>query len=248
MFALMLFSGAVATVRKTILMYLVIALTDSTIVGAGRIGGRGLVLDNESCGTIDANVCGHTLIIDTGQTVTNAGTLEATNGGTLRLDDSVDNSGRVAASCGSILDITASAITWTGGTAAAGVNGIVLDNATLLVDSSSLTLDGGGAVALDCGTIAAACAGDTLHNADTLSGTGIIGCGGLVLNNEAGGTIDANVACGILILDTGCVAITNDGRSPKQPAGVRWIFAVPSTTRAARSRPMEPAPLSSSRA
>jgi hypothetical protein len=183
----------------------------SGIAGAGTIGGDGLILVNEACGTIDANACGQTLTVDTGHDVSNAGLMEATNGGTLQLADDVCNSGLLSASCGGTLDVTGCSITWSGDNACAGDNGIALDHGTLLVDTGALTLDGGGAVALDCGTIAAADCGDTLNNADVITGTGSIGCGGLVLNNEGCGVIDANVCGGTLTIDTGCNTVTNLG-------------------------------------
>ncbi len=193
---------------------------DSGIAGAGTIGGDGLILVNEACGTVDADVGGQTLAIDTGHDVSNAGLMEATNGGTLQIADAVCNSGLLSASCGGTLDITAGSITWSGDTATPGTNGIVLDHGTLLVDSASLTLDGGGAVAIDCGSISAASAGDTLHNADAISGTGTIGCGGLVLDNDGCGVIDANVGGGTLTIDTGCNSITNLGTLEASNGGI----------------------------
>ncbi len=67
---------------------------DNIISGAGTIGNSGdglLALTNG--GTIDANVSGEALTINTGNAVTNTGTLEASNGGTLLIDDAVNNSG-----------------------------------------------------------------------------------------------------------------------------------------------------------
>jgi hypothetical protein len=77
-----------------------------TISGAGTIGdGSGdhnLTLKNEPGGTIDANVDDATLTVYTGNIVTNAGTMEATNGGTLQIDDVVSNSGTILADGGTI--------------------------------------------------------------------------------------------------------------------------------------------------
>jgi hypothetical protein len=66
---------------------------DNTISGAGSIGDGQLTLINESCGVIDANLAGQTLTIDTDHAVTNRGTLEASNGGTLLVDDAVTGGG-----------------------------------------------------------------------------------------------------------------------------------------------------------
>ena len=80
---------------------------DNTISGAGTIGDRTyLTLVNQHDGTVDANICGATLAIDTSNTVTNAGTLEATNGGTLQIADVVNNSNVIAAYAGSTVYIS----------------------------------------------------------------------------------------------------------------------------------------------
>ena len=64
---------------------------DNTIDGAGAIGtGEGYFkLFNQADATINANVSGEALTIDTGKTVINNGTLEATKGGILVVDDSI---------------------------------------------------------------------------------------------------------------------------------------------------------------
>ena len=70
---------------------------DNTISGSGLIGNFDgfLVLTNEADGTIDANVAvsGAQLSLDTGNTIENAGTLEATSGGYLLIHDTVDDNG-----------------------------------------------------------------------------------------------------------------------------------------------------------
>jgi hypothetical protein len=68
---------------------------DNTISGAGQIGlGDGnLTLVNDAHGTIDADKAGSTLIINTGHAVIDAGLLEASNGGTLLIEDAVNGSG-----------------------------------------------------------------------------------------------------------------------------------------------------------
>ena len=66
---------------------------DNTISGRGTIGtghGELKVLNCARGGTIDAT--GGTLTLDTGRTIKNAGSLEATNHGTLENDDTIDNS------------------------------------------------------------------------------------------------------------------------------------------------------------
>jgi hypothetical protein len=82
---------------------------DSTIVGAGHIGNgsESLKLVNESCGIIDANDRGETLALDTGHhAIVNDGLLEASNGGTLLVESTLDNScGSIAVCSGGTVDL-----------------------------------------------------------------------------------------------------------------------------------------------
>ncbi len=194
----------------------------STIAGVGTIDNSGgsLTLDNQLGGVIDANVSGGTLILDTGaNTIVNTGTLEATSDGTLQIESDVGNSGTIEASGGSTLDVQADTISWTGSAAPAAGQGIVLaDSADVFeVDTpipmggthGTLTLttviaDGGqaGALSLSGGTIEGGGHAVTLDNSDdAISGYGTIGTAGVVggntnltLQNDEGGTIDANFA------------------------------------------------------
>jgi VCBS repeat-containing protein len=72
---------------------------DNTISGVGQIGiGDGtLTLVNEAHGTIEANISGGTLTLDTGHTIINDGILEATNGGTLQVGDAVSGGSAIIA-------------------------------------------------------------------------------------------------------------------------------------------------------
>ena len=107
---------------------------DNTISGAGQIGlGDGnLTLVNGAHGTIDANAAGGTLIVDTGHTVTNAGLLEASNGGTLLIEDAVNGSGSACAVInGGTLDFGASSnvnVTFNNGAGTATYGELVLGN------------------------------------------------------------------------------------------------------------------------
>src|SRR6266852_1890618 len=67
---------------------------NNTIRGAGHIGNTQMGLNNQ--GTVNANIGGagaNPLIIDTAGTGSNTGTMEATNGGTLELQASFNNTG-----------------------------------------------------------------------------------------------------------------------------------------------------------
>ncbi len=209
-------------------------ITGQGTIGAGGSGNTDLTLKNESAGTIDANVATKTLTIDTGNTISNAGLLEATNTATLDIQDAVNNSGLLQASDGSTLDITGNTISWVGAAAGiAGTNGIDLVGSgdTLLVDAASktLTLNGstaGGAVLLGAGSaIIATSSGQTLDNVNNvITGQGTIGAGGsgntdLTLKNESAGTIDANVATKTLTIDTGNT-ISNAGLLEATAGGI----------------------------
>jgi len=61
------------------------------------------MLVNEAAGTIDANYAGGILTLDTGHTMVNAGLLEASNGGTLQIDDNVSNAGTLEANSGTLM-------------------------------------------------------------------------------------------------------------------------------------------------
>jgi hypothetical protein len=91
---------------------------DNTISGAGNIGADdgNLSLVNEHFGTIDANLSGQTLTLDTGgNQITNAGTFAAGNGGILDVDSSVNNAcGSIKVFDGSVADFAKSV---SGGTA-----------------------------------------------------------------------------------------------------------------------------------
>jgi len=194
---------------------------DGTISGAGQIGNSGnfdatsLTLFNESSGVIDAT--GGTLTLDTGNTISNHGLLEATNYGTLDVQDSaIYNTGT-------------------------GANGILIDGTSeLLVDTATLQLSGGGDVSLSGGQIISngdievhANSGsiiyvpEQLDNVDnTISGDGTIGSGSdspdLMLTNEAAGTINANISGDTLTLYTGNM-IDNAGTLEATSGGILQI-------------------------
>jgi hypothetical protein len=70
---------------------------DNKILGVGNIGdgggGYNMSLTNDASGIVNANVNGGTLQLVLGGGVTNAGTLEATNGGQLQIYNAVNNAG-----------------------------------------------------------------------------------------------------------------------------------------------------------
>jgi hypothetical protein len=89
-----------------------------TIQGAGNIGNDALQIVNSSSGVIDANVSGQTLLMqpDASLTSSNAGLIEATNGGTLLFNNGTwTNTGTIEAAVGSTIDLESN-VSITGGT------------------------------------------------------------------------------------------------------------------------------------
>ena len=137
----------------------------NTISGAGAIGQSGgvLVFTNDIGGTINADLNGQTLTIETHSTFTNNALMEATNGGILVVDDSVTGTGSATISGGGILELggaDAQAVTFAGagtlqlegsssftGTVSGLAPGDIIDLASTTVttaawDGTTLTLNG----------------------------------------------------------------------------------------------------------
>ncbi len=207
----------------------------NTIEGSGTIGGDDLVFINQACGIVDADMCGHTLVLDTDTTVINLGLLEATNGGTLEIEDSVCNvGGTIAASgCGSIVDLVG--VTITGGTLETSCGGLIETTGTSLLNvtiadggtleagtgatfllegattvSDPVTFKGGGTFELSGDDAKIVGSGDNadLHNYATIAGAGTIGNCALSVTNECSGIIDAT---GCLTINLAPNTLTNDG-------------------------------------
>jgi probable HAF family extracellular repeat protein len=146
----------------------------NTISGAGEIGGNGLLLTNQ--GVIDATGI-NPLIVDTGASaVTNSGTLEATNNGTLFVASNVTNTGHLIANNGT--DIFAGAVSGTGTATVQGAGSIEFGSTT----TSNITFAAGadGTVTFDAAStltgklsITGFTLGDTIDLADiNFSGSG----------------------------------------------------------------------------
>ncbi len=102
---------------------------DNTISGAGEIGtGNGnLTLANETHGTVDANISGDTLTLETGNTINNNGVLEATNGGTLQIHDPVSGGSALIADGTLIFDAQSNVnVTFDNGTGGPAYGELVL--------------------------------------------------------------------------------------------------------------------------
>jgi hypothetical protein len=236
---------------------------DNLIQGQGHIGdGYVMLLQNDAAGTINANISGRTLVLDSALGVVNYGTLEATNGGILQLDYNINNNpnntptGSTISSDATSTVLILNGTTIQGGTLNANIQtAIGNSNATLdgstqgaihnqgtitIVDGSQLdvfgtmnntgkillngtgdftqlnftadtTLTGGGTITLANSAnngntliFSSANNGKTLENVDNLiKGQGEIGDGyDMVLKNDIGGTIDANVSGQKLFIDS----------------------------------------------
>ena len=176
---------------------------DNTIEGYGSIGfgTDQLTLNNETNGTIDANVSGQTLTIDTGATVTNSGLMEAADGATLSIRDILDNSssGIVLASSGTVV-LDGTSISGSGTYAITGGGTIDVQSAV----SPNVTFVGAGTLELAhsasySGTISGFSAGDTLNltdltyaSGDTAVWTQSSSSGGtLAINNSSGTQLES---------------------------------------------------------
>ena len=160
------------------------------------IDDQSLTFINKSGGTVDAdgndssNDNGNVSIaLDTGNTVTNDGILEATNGGTLLIENStLANTGNVQAGAGSQVDLSNATIS--GGTVSTAANGLIvgsgasaIDNATIINNgeleiggtftaSSGATISGSGNVVIANGGVADFL--DAFNQAVTFVGAGTL--------------------------------------------------------------------------
>jgi len=104
----------------------------STIDGAGNIGDGSLDLINE--GTINANTNGQILSLFIGSGYTNTGTLEATNGGILQINDETvnDQNGTMTAGAGSSIELVNHSLV-SGGTLFSNLGMLSIDNTSTFV-------------------------------------------------------------------------------------------------------------------
>jgi hypothetical protein len=142
---------------------------NNTVSGAGTIGAGDSHLTLINRGTVDANRAGGTLTINTGSTVVNSGTLEATTSASLVIDDSVKNS-KIIEALGSGAAVTI------------GDGNVVSNTASALIVASGK----GARVEFDGATISGGLVEATTGSTAIVSG-GTIGTGATV-ETLAGGT------------------------------------------------------------
>jgi autotransporter-associated beta strand protein len=149
-----------------------------TISGAGAFNNNTLL----NQGLINANMPGQTLTLNSNET--NAGILEASNGGTLELNSPVSNSGTILASGGTVQfpnTVTGGTLTTTGLSSALLLNGSTFNGVTLSAASTATVAAGAaanvGSGNTNYGTIAVLCSSGAngslnFNQTQTLSGTG----------------------------------------------------------------------------
>ncbi len=167
--------------------------TSSNITGAGTVGNGELNLANS--GTINANISGQNLLVnvDTCSTCasTNTGTIEATGGATLTLQNGTwtqTGAGKITAAASSTVNLT-QGVSITGGTLSTTGSGVVSDAAnqniflTNVTNTGTFQIQNNGATEIsgtltNNGTITMEAAGNTtelfLTGNTTLSGTGTV--------------------------------------------------------------------------
>jgi fibronectin-binding autotransporter adhesin len=208
---------------------------ESTITGWGTIGNGTLVLANASNGVINSNISGGNITLNpyTSSTSTNAGLMEATNGGTLTMNNGTwTNTGTIQAAAGSSVVLNSN-VSITGGTLESIGTGTVISAANQDVFLTGLTLAGtfdiqnnnateiNGTITNN-GVINLQGTGNTTElyvtgagtGTATLAGTGsiVLGTGGGNQFSGVGGTsliIDQNVS-GVGNIGAGVLTLTNN--------------------------------------
>ncbi len=157
---------------------------DSTIAGSGTIGGNGLTLINECCGTILAiGGSGDPLIIDTGShKITNDGLLEASWCGVLDIKSKLDNYGRVIATDGGEVVADANVVNKHGALIEAEHGGTVTLDGIKIENDFCAVIEAKG----DCATVFIDCS--TVDNAGTIEAKygGTVSIADATIHNECG--------------------------------------------------------------
>ncbi len=179
-------------------------LTNASTINGGSINGIGtigsnLAIVNQATGLIDANISSATLIIQANAGLTNAGTLQAENGGTLTFQGTGTFS-----STGTITALTGSAVDLNGGTIAGGS---LTTAGTGVINGSSVTLDGTSATVTNGGNF-------VVVNSTTLKGA-IANNGTVTFDTNATLSLGANTT----LSGSGTITLGNNGSSIRAAAG-----------------------------
>src|SRR5580658_5003265 len=181
-----------------------------TIQGSGNIGDASLKLTNS--GTINANQNVALTVEPTTGGLTNSGTMEATNTGTLVVEASgaATNSGVIEAASNSILQMIGGTYTDTNGTIQNNAGNMLLENLT--INGGTVSQTGAASMQLYGATINAPVSNSSAGTIEVLNGPGSsVG----PLTNPAGGQVTIDNG-GVLTL-TG--AVNNDGSMIMNSAG-----------------------------
>jgi len=162
---------------------------DSTIEGAGTIGGNGLGLVNN--GLIDAEGT-NPLILNTGTSIANSGTLEATSGSTLQIHDNLTGAGSIEVGDGSTVELegtSTNAVTFGGATGTLQIDSSGTASAFSIIGNGTM-IPQGDHIFLPNISFDAAADG---YNASTDV---------ITVGNGSGGTVTIDVVGGIGSADT----------------------------------------------
>jgi hypothetical protein len=174
--------------------------TNNTIRGAGTIGNGGLTFINGSAGVVNANVSQQTLVLNGSGNVTNAGLLEATNGGILQINNVVANGGAAITADNGTVQLFGGAVIQ-GGTLNTR-NGGTLGT----IASNSATLDGTtlGAITLSSGSTYTAGA----NSSTSVNGT-IINRGDIEMFGGNGANTYLNLSADTALQGGGTLTLNN---------------------------------------
>ena len=194
---------------------------NNAIVGAGQIGNNGLTFINQTGGVVNANNSGNVLLVNASGAV-NQGTFEATGGGILQVDVTVNNAGgTISAGSSSQVqfsngaDIQGGLLSSAGSAAFFGTTSgtVILDGTTqgMLTNAAAYTTNNGQDTRL-MGTINNT--GSFTINASNL-GTALSMVGAVTLTGS--GTVSMTSGNAFIQNDSGGISLTNSGNTITGP-------------------------------
>ncbi len=179
---------------------------NNTISGSGNIGDNSMAFTNDASGVVDATSAhGNSLTINPGAAgATNAGTLEASSGGTLVIDNTLTNTGGT---------ITALAGTGTNAGGSVVINGATITGGTL--NTLGTGVNAGVIIAQNNGVLNGVTNKGTIQTPNNttafLEGT-VTNNGSLQLNSVGNGTF-LGIIGNVTLNGTGAVTLSNNGNN-----------------------------------
>jgi hypothetical protein len=179
-----------------------------TIAGGGLLGQNQLVLTNQ--GTVDANVAGQELTVDSNLTAVNTGTMRASNGGILRLQRATltNTSGFIRALTGSTVELGPGLVIDGGTLDSEGTGALHFDANNLTL--RDVTLDAGGLLRI-------------FNNRDPIL-EGTITNNGTVEQNSTGGATDTLISGAVTLAGTGEWKMSNSAFNTFGVSGIGSVF------------------------